>query len=119
MSWRAKSTPIAVGLALIPIALLSVLAQPEAAVMTAHACPGAPRCASASLATRALALKLADRVPGRLHVSGCEKGCAHPRPAEVTLVGRNGRFDLVRQGRAGDTPERTGLAEADLLELFP
>ena len=102
-----------------PLKMPGVFAQPEAAVMTAHACPGAPHCASASLATRDLALKLADRVPGRLHVSGCEKGCAHPSPAEVTLVGRNGRFDLVRRGRAGDTPERTGLAEADLLELFP
>ena len=101
-----------------PVHLPGFLAKPDTVVMTAHACPGAPHCNSASVATRALALKLADQVPGRLHVSGCEKGCAHPKPAEVVLVGRNGRFDLVRQGRAGDTPEKTGLTRADLLELF-
>ncbi len=45
-----------------------------------------------------------------LHVSGCAKGCAHAGPAALTLVGRDGRYDLVRNGRAGDAPTLTGLS---------
>ncbi len=41
-----------------------------------------------------------------IHVSGCAKGCAHPGSAPWTLVGRDGRYDLVRHGKAGDTPGR-------------
>jgi precorrin-3B synthase len=44
-----------------------------------------------------------------LHVSGCAKGCAHPRPAPVTLVARDGLYDLVRNGRPGDAPVATDL----------
>jgi precorrin-3B synthase len=68
------------------------------------ACTGAPACASALLDTRALATALAPGVPpgAVLHVSGCAKGCAHPRPAGVTLVGLPGGLGLIRRGRAGD-----------------
>jgi precorrin-3B synthase len=38
------------------------------------------------------------------HVSGCEKGCAHPRQAPITLVARDGRYDLIRDGKPSDTP---------------
>lgn len=87
-------------------------------ILAADACPGAPRCAAATVETRALAQALArtlvqtGRVPD-LHVSGCAKGCARSRPAAVTLVGREGRFDLVLHGRAGDTPLRRGLTPAE------
>jgi len=64
--------------------------------------------------TRTLARALAGRVNGDLHVSGCEKGCARPRKADVTLVGRDGGFDLVRGGKPGDVPARRGLT-ADAL----
>jgi precorrin-3B synthase len=86
-------------------------------VLGADACAGAPFCQAATVATRALARRLAGRVAG-LHVSGCAKGCARARPAAVTLVGRAGAFDLVRNGAAWDAPERTGLAERELLEMF-
>ncbi len=82
------------------------------------ACPGAPACAEASIATRDLAAALAGRQSGTLHVSGCAKGCARPSPAAITLVGRKGRFDLVQQGHAGDTPVRRGLSETEVRELF-
>ncbi len=70
------------------------------------ACTGAPGCPQAHAATRPLARQLAGMVPGGalLHVSGCAKGCAHPRRAEVTLVGRADGIGLVIDGRAGDTP---------------
>ena len=82
------------------------------------ACAGAPRCSSATVDARAdaalLAVVLAAvRFAGHLHVSGCAKGCAHPMPADVTLVGADGAYHLVRDGRAGDPPDRTGLTLAE------
>ena len=72
------------------------------------ACPGAPACASATVAARSDAALLAKLGLRDLHVSGCSKGCAHPRAA-TTLVGRDGFYDLVRNGHASDPPDRTGL----------
>lgn len=83
-----------------------------------EACAGAPFCPSATVATRDLALRLAPPVPGRLHVSGCVKGCAHAGAAPLTLVGRDGRFDLVRDGRAWDAPAETGLDPDTLATRF-
>ncbi|SDW53902.1 hypothetical protein [Roseicitreum antarcticum] len=53
-------------------------------------------------------------MPG-LHVSGCAKGCARARAAGLTLVGRDGRFDLVENGHAWDAATQTGLTADDLL----
>lgn len=89
--------------------------RPDDPLMRVDACPGAPLCPSASVQTRALARALAPRMRGSLHVSGCAKGCARARAADVTLVGRGGAFDLVRGGRAGDPPHETGLAPDDLM----
>ena len=88
---------------------------PDDPLLAVDACPGAPACASATVDTRAVARALAGRVKGRLHVSGCAKGCARPHSAETTLVGREGRFDLVREGCAWDAPERSGLLPAALV----
>ncbi|NRB00196.1 MAG: cobalamin biosynthesis protein CobG [Rhodobacteraceae bacterium] len=82
-----------------------------------NACPGLGKCASATVETRALAQRLSGHTPGILHVSGCAKGCAHPGAAEVTLVGRDGMFDLVKSGRAWDAPVRTGIAPDALTKL--
>ena len=83
-------------------------------ILNTDACPGAPACPQASVETRDLARRLAPVTQGRLHVSGCAKGCARSRPAETTLVGRNGRFDLVRKGCAWDEPVYRGLTPDDL-----
>lgn len=71
------------------------------------ACPGTPACGSAMLSTRQLAPAIAD-VAGSLlngstiiHLSGCTKGCAHPKAAALTLVGPD---RIVVQGRANDAP---------------
>ncbi|MEM6579561.1 MAG: cobalamin biosynthesis protein CobG, partial [Pseudomonadota bacterium] len=82
------------------------------------ACPGAPSCASATVDTRALAEEIAEAGAGPVHISGCQKGCAHRDPVALTLVGRESAFDLVRHGRASDTPLRSGLSAADVLALF-
>lgn len=80
------------------------------------ACTGAPDCPEAHAETRALAASLAAHLAPdtRLHVSGCAKGCAHPRASDVTLVGTPNGFDLVRNGSPRDVPVRHGLSVADI-----
>jgi len=82
------------------------------------ACSGAPRCPQAHAETRAVAAALAPCLDtgARLHVSGCNKGCAHPKAAPLTLVATSEGFDLVRDGSARDTPVRRGLSERRLIE---
>jgi precorrin-3B synthase len=67
------------------------------------ACAGAPFCASGQIATRAMALTIADAArslpPGEIvHLSGCAKGCAHPAPAPIAVFGRDGRCDVFVDG---------------------
>ena len=75
------------------------------------ACVGAPACGRATTDVRKDAGRLASLVPETrfLHLSGCAKGCAHPRPAPITLVGNQGRYDLIREGAPSDSPLREGL----------
>ena len=89
--------------------------------------PGTPRregfvllWVQASVRTRDLARDLAPHLPPgrRLHVSGCAKGCAHPEPAEVTLVGRDGAFDLVRDGAPWDEPALWSLHPDTLTDMI-
>lgn len=87
----------------------------EDPLMRIDACPGAPFCASATVETRAVARTLAPHLDGSLHISGCAKGCARKNTADMTLTGRNARFDLVVGGHAWDAPQKSGLAPSDLL----
>ncbi|TMV09621.1 cobalamin biosynthesis protein CobG [Ruegeria sediminis] len=87
---------------------------PDDPLLTTDACPGAPYCPQAQAETRAIARALAPRLSGSLHVSGCAKGCARMGAADVTLVGNDGRFDLVKHGRAGDEPCQRGLSPETL-----
>jgi precorrin-3B synthase len=74
------------------------------------ACPGGPSCAHGTTPVHSDAARLAVELAGApgwrriLHVSGCDKGCAHPNPASITLVARDGRYHLVRDGAASDAP---------------
>jgi precorrin-3B synthase len=71
------------------------------------ACPGLPACASGLIPARALAAAIARLLPpgrGTVHVSGCSKGCAHPAPAALTVVGTVRGCGIVRRGRANATP---------------
>ncbi|WP_454684451.1 precorrin-3B synthase [Ancylobacter moscoviensis] len=71
------------------------------------ACAGQPACASARLETHALASTLAPLMRGgELHVSGCVKGCAHPAPAALTIVGLDEGAGLVVEGTPRDVPAR-------------
>ncbi len=81
------------------------------------ACTGAPACPEARAETRALAAALAPHLPkdARLHVSGCAKGCARPAGSDVTLVGTESGFDLVRHGSARDLPALRDLSREKIL----
>ncbi len=92
--------------------------DPSSPILRADACVGAPACPQASVETRNLAERLAPHVAGRLHVSGCAKGCARAAPADVTLTGRDGRYDLAFTALAGAPPFRAGLDAAQILAYF-
>ena len=91
------------------------IAKRDDPLLHVDACPGAPYCGRASVETRGLGRQLAGRAPGRLHVSGCVKGCARTRPADQTFVGNDGRFDLVQNGCAWDAPRKSRLTPDDAL----
>jgi precorrin-3B synthase len=77
------------------------------------ACAGAPICASAEIAARALAPQIAAAAAPHLdgsfkvHISGCAKGCAHPAPAALTVVGTPAGCRLISNGSTGDAPFAT------------
>ena len=99
----------------------TLLTDPSNPLTRIHACTGAPGCPQASVETRALARSLAPHLPDdatTLHVSGCAKGCAHPGPLDLTLVGQNGRFDLVRDGAPWDDPHRRGLDPRQVADII-
>ncbi len=85
-------------------------------LLAIHACPGAPYCTSATVETRNLARSLAGQISGILHVSGCSKGCAHPKESDLTLVGENGQFSLIKKGCSWDEPSRHGLSAEEILK---
>lgn len=94
------------------------LSDPADPLLRADACPGAPYCPQATVETRDIARRLAPHVEGRLHVSGCAKGCACTHAADVTLTGRDGLFDLGLNARAGSPPFRSALSPAEILAHF-
>lgn len=81
--------------------LIAEAGDPRLAVA---ACSGAPACTrgevpaltDAALLAGALAALLSDGLS--LHVSGCAKSCAQPGSADLTLVGREGRYDVILGG---------------------
>jgi precorrin-3B synthase len=79
------------------------------------ACAGSPICASAHIASRALAPTIAataaPRLDGTIHISGCAKGCAQAAAAVLTVVGTPDGCALVADGSARDTPFATVSAD--------
>lgn len=94
------------------------ITDPSAPVLRTDACVGAPACPQGTVETRAIALRLAPHVAGRLHVSGCAKGCARATPGDVVVTGRDGRYDLAFAACAGAPPSRAGLDAAQILAHF-
>jgi precorrin-3B synthase len=97
----------------------ALITRPDDPLLRVAACTGAPGCPQALGPTRGLARTLARTLAGTLartlaaeaghplHVSGCAKGCAHPGPAETTLVATPRGYDIIRGGCASDAPHLT------------
>jgi precorrin-3B synthase len=71
------------------------------------ACAGAPICASAHIAARALAPVIAAdaaALAGTIHISACAKGCAHAARVALTVVGTSEGCALIANGSVRDTP---------------
>lgn len=86
---------------------LGLIVDPADPRLAIAACSGQPACASAHFDTRAVALYLAGALTpgaGSLHISGCAKGCAHPDPARLTIIGWTDGIGIVADGRASDPP---------------
>jgi precorrin-3B synthase len=89
---------------------LGFIVRPEDIRRRVIACAGAPICASAHIASRAIAPRIAAAVaPPRdgaftIHLSGCAKGCAHAAPAALTVVGTPDGCALIADGLARDVP---------------
>ena len=83
-------------------------------------CPGAPACRNASTETRRDAQHLVDALQESLaafpslHISGCEKGCARRGAAALTLVGRNGRYDIICNGGPSGPVAVAGIAPHEI-----
>ena len=97
-----------------------LITQAHDPLLRVVACIGAPRCGQGHIETRALARDLAPYIPkdGLCHVSGCAKGCAHPKPAPLTVIGTPEGLNLIRNGRASDTPVQTALSSIDLIKAI-
>ena len=83
-------------------------------------CPGAPACRNATTSTRTdahnvvAALNAARLTPASIHISGCDKGCARRTPAQITLVARNGAYDMIAGGSVEGAITAAGIAPQDL-----
>jgi precorrin-3B synthase len=96
---------------LVAAASIGLVVDPGDSLLQIEACPGAPGCQSTSLDTRGDGRRLAGLLPrfgfaGTVHVSGCAKGCAKSGTSDLVLVGADGRYGLVRNGTAQESPVR-------------
>ncbi len=86
------------------------------------ACSGVSGCDVGTTDTHADGLAIAARAAGLLervrmvHVSGCAKGCAHPKAADVTLTARDGVYDAALNAAPGAATWRSGLTPAEAVD---
>jgi precorrin-3B synthase len=90
---------------------LGLIVDSDDPLLRIEACPGAPDCKSSSVdargdARRLAALASAQGYDGSIHVSGCAKGCACSAPSKLVLVGKAGRYRLVRNATTRGPVER-------------
>ncbi len=99
-----------------------LIVDPDDPLLQIEACPGAPDCQSSSVdargdARRLAALAATHGYDGSIHVSGCAKGCARSAPSELVLVGKAGRYGLVRNATTRGSVERI-IGSEDFPALF-
>jgi precorrin-3B synthase len=95
------------------------ITTPNNPALQIDACLGAPACAASNVETRVIAKTLAPHLNGKsLHISGCAKGCARPRPTDVVLVGQSDGFDLVLNGCSWDEPVLCGIKPDSVIDAI-
>lgn len=104
---------------------LGLITRDDDPRLSVQACAGSPACSRAEAPTMADAARLAGAAADlltqgvTLHVSGCVKACAHPAESDLTLVGREGRYDAVFGGTTRDKPVATLDLSTLLARLQP
>ncbi|CAN7376305.1 precorrin-3B synthase [Bosea sp. LjRoot9] len=99
---------------------LGLITQDEDPRLAVQACAGKPACLRAETDAMGDAARLAEAAAPllarglSLHVSGCAKSCAHPGASDLTLVGREGHYDVVLHGATRDQP----VATLDLCDIL-
>ncbi|CAO4172499.1 precorrin-3B synthase [Methylorubrum populi] len=102
------------------LAAAGFIVAPDDPRRAVAACPGAPACRSGTTPVPDHAARLAQALAPlaahglSVHVSGCAKGCAHPGPADLTLVAREGAYDVVLAGPPSAEPATRLAFEAAL-----
>lgn len=122
--WRALYVPLANERAvadLLSVATASgLIIDASDPLLAVDACPGAAGCRSTALDTRASARQLAPALAKlgcrSAHVSGCAKGCARTKPADLVLVGSGNCYGILRHDTAQGQPHLF-VAPARLSEL--
>jgi precorrin-3B synthase len=119
--WRSLLVPRVDARLISETGDLDIITRPDDPLADIDACPGSPACASATVETRGLSRALAERLRAgtgpavSIHVSGCQKGCARRGSANVVLVGRDGHFDLIRNGTPAGTPDEAHLTHVQIV----
>lgn len=110
--WRVILVP---GVSSAGSEVAGFITDPSDPRLTIAACVGSNGCERGTTQTYRDATALAACLHGKvaddiaLHVSGCAKGCAKASDTAITLVARDGLYDIVRDGRAGDAATKRGL----------
>ena len=96
------------------------ISDPSDPLLRVVTCAGTQGCGQGRINTRALAGALSARLKPhhKLHLSGCPKGCAHPKPSTLTVVGSSDGLSLIHNGRASDTPTQSGLTVDQLIKAI-
>jgi precorrin-3B synthase len=92
------------GIVMAGLARLGLVTDAAAPLAAMIACAGNTGCASGLADVKADARRLADLLSGTtgdipgIHLTGCAKSCAAPRPAAITLLAvAPGRYDVFRR----------------------
>lgn len=123
--WRTLYVPLAsrdmARAVLASAARYHLLTRDGDPIFRIDACPGAPGCRRAAMATRSVAYRLAPLLPelgiASAHVSGCPLGCARAAPADLVIVGGEKELGLIRDGCAGDRAQ--AFAPQKMLDDLP
>jgi precorrin-3B synthase len=104
---------------------LGLIVDPDDPRLSIQACAGKPACLRAQSDAMADAATLAEAAApllatgASIHVSACVKSCAHAGASDLTLVGREGGYDVVVAGSTRDQPIATLDLPAILARLRP